>query len=142
MNKYITIGFICTISVLSTIFYLYYSSSQKEIKTLHTNVELLNNQKSELIKDINNQTEMIEKKAQEINLKQEQINELENQKSVIRYENSKLKNKLEKRDFDKIVNSSESRKKKVEDALKDSTYRELSELEELTKKIKTTIERT
>lgn len=135
ISKYIYIASGVLILALSGAFYFYYNSSQEELKALYGDIEKLRMQKIELTEDINKQTEEIEKKAKEINKKQEQIRALEIERSKVREENSKLKIKLDKHNLDKIVLSSESRKKKVERILKESTFKELSELEELSKKI-------
>lgn len=135
MNKYIYIGFACLLTVLSALFCYYYNTSQTEIKALYGNVETLKTQKDVLKKDIEEQTKQVNNLLNDINKKQEKINILEKKRQEVRQEISKLKIKLEKRDFDKIILSSESRKKKVEDVLKVSTFNELKSLEEITQKI-------
>lgn len=130
-NIYIGLAFL----ILIGLFYWYYSASQKEIKQLYSDKSALEIQKQDLIKDINEQAELVKEMVEESNSKTKQIQKLEIEKTEIRQDITKLKLKLEKHNFDKIVKSSDSRKKKVEKILKDSTFKELTELEEITQKI-------
>lgn len=136
LNKYIMGFFGVSIIIISGFFYVYYNNSQAEMVILNSNINELKAQKKYATDQLDKQTKEVLKITEEIKKQNLIITEIEKQNFLIREESNKLKLKIEKRDFDSIVKSSESRKMKVKTAIEDSTYKKLSNLEDITKKIK------